>query len=188
VTSSSGVRPKFIAYLAVAALGVGGALLMWDRMPDREPFPVSSEAPLPVVSVEEGQAVGDDVEVRGPDGATYGSPWVKWDSGGTIRVSQTVTVPASDGVVEVWPPEVTLVRDGREIAPNPAVDPDSEDRATRLRGGGMAGFAWHFDPDVGGPELEPGDLVTVRVRIPDGLTYDVEGIEVGRPSGRGLSR
>lgn len=188
MTPSSRGRPRLIAYLAVALLGVGGVLLMWDGFPDHEPTPVSTEASIPVVPVEEGQTVGDDVAVLGPDGATYGAPSVRWDSSAAVRVSLTVTVPASEGIVEVLPPEVTLVRAGREIFPRPAVEPGSEDRATRLRGGGAAGFTWYFDADDGGSKIEPGDLVTVRVRLSEGLTYDVEGIEVGRPSGRGPSR
>lgn len=185
---SARVRPRLVGYLVVAALGVVGVSLLWDRVPDRAPAPVSTEAPLPVVPVEEGQTVGDDVVVLGPDGATYGPPSARWDSSAVVRVGLAVTVPASEGIVEVQAPEVVLVRAGREITPGPAVEPGTEDRGTRLRGGGAAGFTWHFDAEDGGAAIEPGDLVTVRVRTPDGLTYDVEGIEVGRPSGRGLSR
>lgn len=186
--SSARVRPKAVAYLVLAVLGVVGVSLLWDRTPAPEPVPSSTEAPLPVVPVEEGETVSDDVAVLGPDGATYGAPSVKWDSSAAVRVSLAVTVPESEGVVEVRPPEVALVRAGREISPLPPVEPGSEDRGTRLRGGGAAGFTWYFDADDDGTQIEPGDLVTVRVRTPDGLVYDVEGVEVGRPSGRGLSR
>ncbi|MEK8227405.1 hypothetical protein NKG05_16820 [Oerskovia sp. M15] len=89
------------------------------------------------MSVEEAQTVGDDVAVLGPDGATYGAPWVTADSTAAVRVNLTVTVPASEGIVEVRPPEVTLVRAGREIPARPAVEPDSEDSGTRLRGGAL---------------------------------------------------
>lgn len=128
--SSARVRPKAVAYLVLAVLGVVGVSLLWDRTPAPEPVPSSTEAPLPVVPVEEGETVSDDVAVLGPDGATYGAPSVKWDSSAAVRVSLAVTVPESEGVVEVRPPEVALVRAGREISPS--------SRRTRLRGPGDA--------------------------------------------------
>lgn len=181
-------RPRLLTYLLVAVVGVAGVALMWDRMPATPPQTAAIPAPLPVVSVEAGRSVGDDVSVLGPDGLTYGPPSARWESSGTIRVSLEVSAPRQEGIVEILPPKVAFVRAGQVISPNAPPGPRAQSPGTRVRGGGPAGFAWHFDPDAGGPELGPGDLVTVRVLTPDGFSFDVEDLEIGRPLGRGLSR